>query len=74
MPITKLTNFTRKEFVYKIVNDQPIEAAVCVPRNASGRLPLLVHWHGGGLVIGEKLYEPWLATWYRNDPVFQTMF
>jgi len=39
-----------KGLTYKVVNEQPILVDVCVPKGVEGKRPLLINWHGGGLV------------------------
>lgn len=37
-----------------------------VPKNAEKgqTLPVLVRWHGGALINGGRMYEPWFPKWY----------
>lgn len=64
MTTSKFDNFTTKDFVYKTVGGHDLETTVCVPKNASpGKHPVLVHLHGGFLIVGDKMFEPWFATW-----------
>lgn len=61
---SKFNNFYSKDLVYKTVNGHPIEATISVPKRAApGKLPVLVHLHGGCLVVGDKMYEDWCAAW-----------
>ncbi|TIA30215.1 alpha/beta-hydrolase [Aureobasidium pullulans] len=61
---SKYSDFDQKDVVYKTVNDQDISTTILVPRNITpGKHPLLVHFHGGFLICGSKLYEEWHATW-----------
>lgn len=64
MAASKFENFHIKDFVYKTVDGHDIETAVCVPKDvAQGKRPVLVHLHGGFLIIGDKMFEPWWAKW-----------
>jgi acetyl esterase/lipase len=49
--------FDRIDVAYKIVNNTPIEAAIFVPKILSSEagskpVPILVHFHGGALIVG----------------------
>lgn len=64
MATSKYTDFTQKEVVYKRVNNHDISTTVLIPKNIKpGKHPLLVHFHGGFLICGSKLYEEWHAAW-----------
>ncbi|KAL1311779.1 hypothetical protein AAFC00_001863 [Neodothiora populina] len=64
MSTSKFQNFVTKDFVYKTVNGHDLETTVCVPKDAApGKHPVVIHWHGGCLINGDKMYEPWVATW-----------
>lgn len=64
---SKYSAFRISDFTYKTVNETPLLASVLVPKELkpeSGPRPILVHFHGGGLVLGDKLYEEWFPLWY----------
>ncbi|RYC79264.1 hypothetical protein BFJ63_vAg17859 [Fusarium oxysporum f. sp. narcissi] len=64
MSSIKCESFHEFEESYKTVNDCEIKASLFVPKQISKKvLPILVHFHGGGLVMGDKNYFPWWATW-----------
>jgi acetyl esterase/lipase len=64
MAASKYVDFDQKDFVYKTSNNHRITTTVLVPKNLEpGKHPLLVHFHGGFLICGSKLYEEWHATW-----------
>ncbi|KAI5201084.1 hypothetical protein AUEXF2481DRAFT_38949 [Aureobasidium subglaciale EXF-2481] len=64
MAESKYVHFDQKDVVYKTVNKHEISTAILVPKNIKpGKRPLLVHFHGGFLICGSKLYEEWHATW-----------
>src|SRR6187402_2017808 len=49
---------------YKIVNDQEINLYVIIPKNVhTGKRPVLVHFHGGFLVLGEAMFPDWCSQW-----------
>lgn len=51
-----------KNVTYKTVDGKALEASIVVPRTLSpGSHPVMVRWHGGGLVNGHRLYAPWIA-------------
>lgn len=60
-----LKDFNRVDSPYRTVNGYPIETSVFVPKNVptDSVCPVLVHFHGGGFIVGHRLYEPWYATW-----------
>lgn len=69
---SKFSNFTRRDLVYSIVANHAIQVSIFTPTqaekaqqatNTSTKVPVLVFWHGGGFVVGSRLYEPWWPTW-----------
>lgn len=47
----KFTNFNILQAVYKVVDGHEIRANLIFPRSIStGKAPVIVHFHGGGLV------------------------
>lgn len=64
----RLTPFERADVVYKTLNNTPFEAAVLVPKRSlaskNNPSPLLVHFHGGGLIMGTNLDPVMLPQWY----------
>jgi hypothetical protein len=63
--ITKLHAFNRKDTTYAS-DDISIGISVFVPKSAEkGQiLPVLVRWHGGALINGGRVHEPWFPKWY----------
>ncbi|GAB7346871.1 hypothetical protein MBLNU459_g1952t1 [Dothideomycetes sp. NU459] len=58
---SKLEGFNRTDVTYKTVKDHTIETAILIPKSVahpSGKRPLLVHFHGGFLIVGDKIFEP----------------
>ncbi|KAF2090553.1 alpha/beta-hydrolase [Saccharata proteae CBS 121410] len=56
--------FDIHDATYKRVNDQPIDLSILVPKQIQpGPRPVLVKFHGGGLVTGSRLYKDWFHTW-----------
>ncbi|KAF9696683.1 hypothetical protein EKO04_005378 [Ascochyta lentis] len=65
IPDTRFDSFDIYRTSYKKVNDQDIEAGILVPKNLSpGTHPVLVKFHGGGLVTGDCIYAPWFAAYF----------
>lgn len=63
------TRFDRISVPYKSVNDTPIEAAIFVPKAISSsteteQVPVLVHFHGGALIMGANPEPYFLADWF----------
>ncbi|KAF5236483.1 hypothetical protein FANTH_11251 [Fusarium anthophilum] len=62
MSSVKCASFYEFESSYKTVSNCEIKASIFVPKKISKEtLPILVHFHGGGLVMGDKNYFPWLV-------------
>ncbi|KAH6982460.1 Alpha/Beta hydrolase protein [Ilyonectria destructans] len=63
----RLEPFERADVVYKTLNDIPFEAAIVVPKTSiasqNHARPLLVHFHGGGLIMGTTLDPVMLPHW-----------
>jgi hypothetical protein len=65
IPNTKLHAFNRKDTTYTS-DDLSIGVSVFVPKSAEKcqTLPVLVRWHGGALINGGRVHEPWFPKWY----------
>lgn len=67
IPQSKLSPFNKKDLTYKIVNGVEIKTSFLIPKRLGpkpkGTYPIIVNWHGGGLVLGHRLYEEWLPEW-----------
>lgn len=58
----RFREFDIHDVVYKTVNGCNIPASVLVRKSCrDGRHPVIVRWHGGGLVNGHRLYGQWAA-------------
>ncbi|KAG8531168.1 uncharacterized protein KY384_004526 [Bacidia gigantensis] len=71
--MSRFAPFTRVDLAYRFINGVPLEATVLIPKStftspkANGKkYPLMVRWHGGGFVVGHRMYEPWFAKWLLN--------
>jgi len=61
---SKFAPFERADIAYSKVGDHALVASVLRPKlKVQARSPVLVFWHGGGFVIGHRLYEPWWSDW-----------
>lgn len=71
MANSKFDAFEHFDFVYKSVKNQPLKATVLIPKilpaNPSTEYPVLVNWHGGGFVVGHRMYEQWFSPWYEDQ-------
>ncbi|EAW13532.1 putative polyketide synthase [Aspergillus clavatus NRRL 1] len=64
---SKFDPFDRVDLTYKVIHNQPLIASVLIPKALASQpacdYPVLVNWHGGGFIIGHRLYEGWFAPW-----------
>ncbi|ROW06901.1 hypothetical protein VMCG_04173 [Cytospora schulzeri] len=67
MATSKFDGFDKVNLTYKTVRNQPLEATILIPKalpeTPSTEYPVLVNWHGGGFVVGHRLYEGWFSPW-----------
>lgn len=68
--MSRFAPFARVDLPYRIINGVPLETTILVPlsiynspRAHDKRYPVIVRWHGGGFVVGHRMYEPWFAQW-----------
>lgn len=68
MSLSRLELFDRVDFDFKIVYGHPLKTSILIPKNLQSSqrksYPVIVNWHGGGFVVGDRLYEGWLPVWY----------
>ncbi|KAH0369061.1 alpha/beta-hydrolase, partial [Aureobasidium melanogenum] len=64
MADTKFHAFDRKDTTYTS-GDLSVGISVFVPRGVKKgqTLPILIRWHGGALINGGRIYEPWFPRW-----------
>jgi len=65
-PASKFAGFHRTDLVYCTVANHDLNASVLRPTStepATAPRPVLVFWHGGGFITGDRMYEPWWPTW-----------
>ncbi|KAL2817758.1 alpha/beta-hydrolase [Aspergillus cavernicola] len=68
--MSRFSPFTRIDLTYRIIHGTPLEASILIPattpsapRHHDKKHPVIVRWHGGGFVVGHRMYEPWFAQW-----------
>ncbi|KAK2048032.1 alpha/beta-hydrolase [Colletotrichum somersetense] len=68
--MSRFAPFTCIDFPYRIIDGVPLEATIMIPSsipipatNPDKKYPVMVYWHGGGFVVGHRLYEPWFTQW-----------
>ncbi|KAI0124128.1 putative polyketide synthase [Xylariales sp. AK1849] len=72
-PKSKFDEFERTDLVYNTVADHNLWTSILTPKGlteerrggdgAHTHVPVLVFWHGGGFIVGDRLYEPWWPGW-----------
>jgi acetyl esterase/lipase len=62
---SKFDAFDRRDLTYRTIAGHDILASIFSPKKVRGHgeVPVLVFWHGGGFVVGDRLYEPWWPNW-----------
>jgi hypothetical protein len=68
-----LPRFERDTLCYKTLGSTDFEVAVLVPKSLTSsskkvNSPLLVHFHGGSLLMGTILDSAILSVWYVHTP------
>ncbi|WYZ44886.1 hypothetical protein EsH8_VIII_000202 [Colletotrichum jinshuiense] len=68
--MSRFSSFTRIDLPYRTINEVPLEATILTPVSISTstkvpdkKCPVMVYWHGGGFVVGHRMYEPWFTQW-----------
>ena len=60
---SKFDLFDKVDLTFNYVNDHPLEATILIPQILQSKpqadYPVLVNWHGGGFVVGHRMYEGW---------------
>lgn len=68
---SKFDHFLKKDRVYSTVAKHSIWASIFTPKKVVEKskhgpptaLPVIVFWHGGGFIVGDRLYDPWWPDW-----------
>ncbi|KAH8423422.1 uncharacterized protein LDX57_001183 [Aspergillus melleus] len=62
--LDKFANFDVIQTAYKKVQDYEIRADFVIPKSKfTGKRPVIVRFHGGGLITGDSLMKEWFPTW-----------
>ncbi|KAI5468188.1 hypothetical protein BGZ63DRAFT_419816 [Mariannaea sp. PMI_226] len=67
----KFDKFERSDRVYSTIRGHDIWVSIFTTRQSATehrqapcvKVPVLVYWHGGGFIVGDRLYEPWWPVW-----------
>ncbi|KAE8423109.1 putative polyketide synthase [Aspergillus pseudocaelatus] len=61
----KFDAFHRVDREYGEIAGHPLVVSLFIPKTTKpgASYPVLVHFHGGGFIVGHRLYEPWYADW-----------
>ncbi|KAL4866227.1 hypothetical protein BDV12DRAFT_138336 [Aspergillus spectabilis] len=66
-PDPRFEGFDILQTTYKHVGDHGIRADVLVPKTPySGKRPVIIRFHGGGLVMGDSLYSAFSPRWLSD--------
>ena len=68
---SKFDGFERNDLIYNIVDGHDLLASILTPKKLAkerhsgthANVPVLVYWHGGGFIVGDRMYEPWWSSW-----------
>ncbi|RAR03038.1 alpha/beta-hydrolase [Stemphylium lycopersici] len=64
-PATRFDSFNVYKTSYKKIGEHEIGVAVLVPKDLKpGKHPVMVKFHGGGLVTGDALYADWISAFF----------
>lgn len=65
---SKLEFFDRVDLDFKIIHGHVLQTSILIPKDLQSKpretYPTIVNWHGGGFVVGDRLYEGWLPVWW----------
>lgn len=68
--MSRFAPFTCINLPYRFINGVPLEATILIPKTLltppktrEKKCPVMVRWHGGGFIVGHRMYEPWFAQW-----------
>lgn len=70
--------YERLDVTYKTINSTDIKTAIFIPKSLIRQnkpshkptpIPLIVHWHGGGLITGANPEPAWFPNWLQDLPV-----
>jgi len=56
--------FNITDATYKTVEGHNIQCTIFTPKSpANGPRPVMVRWHGGFLITGDRMFQDWWPTW-----------
>ncbi|PYI33454.1 alpha/beta-hydrolase [Aspergillus indologenus CBS 114.80] len=66
--MSRFDPFTPVDLCYHMVDNHALEATLFIPTHLASRprCSVLVHFHGGGFLMGHRRYEPWFAQWFLD--------
>ena len=71
--MSRFDHFRRIDLPYRHIKGIPLEATILVPKSLVAKQdathPVMVRWHGGGFVVGHRMYEPWFAQWLLDTAI-----
>ncbi|CAI7613487.1 unnamed protein product [Penicillium bialowiezense] len=63
----KLAGLDLVQATYKKVNDHEIRTDILIPQKPhNGKRPVIIRFHGGGLVTGDSLFMDWWSYWVSD--------
>ncbi|CAG8025179.1 unnamed protein product [Penicillium salamii] len=63
----KLAGLDLIQTTYKKVNDHEIRTDILIPQKPhTGKRPVIIRFHGGGLVTGDSLFMDWWSHWVTD--------
>lgn len=73
-----LARFDRQDLVYKTANNTPLSVATLTPlslphsNDDTKTYPVIVHFHGGALIVGTNPDPAFTSQWYPRSPCLPT--
>ena len=68
MSTSQFEPFDTVDLTFRTINGHSLQATVLTPNtlqsNPCVEYPVIIHWHGGGFLVGHRMYEGWAALWY----------
>ena len=64
-PATRFSSFRVYTTPYKHINTHTVDVSILIPKTIkTGKHPVFVKFHGGGLITGDALYPDWFANYF----------
>lgn len=72
--MSRFDPFTLVDLPFRTVQNHSLDATLFIPThflsrsssNHKQKCPVMVHFHGGGFILGHRRYEPWFAQWFLD--------